>query len=270
MTGSMKDWLKNRRMFNISIFLGMIVLLLPFAAHSARPLISDDTGTLGKGTYQIEMGFDVSDQRQDYDDVVTKEKKTSINTTFSYGILDNLDIILGVPYEKKKVDEDDVTTYDEKGFTDLTLEAKWRFFEKGGFSFALRPGLSLPTGNDGKGLGNGRMTGWMIFIATKELEPFAFHLNVGYRRNENKSDERKDIWGADLAGEVRVHKSLKLVSNVGIVTNRDRHSATDPSFVLGGLVYTVRENFDIDLGYKRGLNKAEAENTYIAGFTWKF
>jgi len=198
---------------------------------------------------------------------VTKEYGPSSDTTFSYGLAENIDIVLGLPYEKTKVKEDDVTVHDEDDLADVALEAKWRVLEKDGFALALKPGLSFPTGNDKKGLGTGRMTYGMVFIATKELEPFAFHLNAGYKRNENRTDERKDIWGADLAGEV---KPLKPVDNAGIVTNTDRGSSTAPAFALVGLIYSITENIDIDLGYKRGLNKAEADNTYIGGLTVKF
>jgi hypothetical protein len=30
------------------------------------------------------------------------------------------------------------------------LELKWRFFEKDGLSFALKPGIAFPTGNEKK------------------------------------------------------------------------------------------------------------------------
>ncbi|OPY79172.1 MAG: hypothetical protein A4E64_00507 [Syntrophorhabdus sp. PtaU1.Bin058] len=264
------DRMGVRKTICLAAVIVMIACLLPAPAFAARPLITDDAGTLGKGGFQVESGIEVSDHRQDFDDVATKEYGTSWNTTVSYGLTDNIDIVLGLPYEKAKVEEDDVTVHDEDGLTDVTLEVKWRFLEKDGFALALKPGLSFPTGNDKKGLGTGRMTYGMVFIATKELEPFAFHLNAGYKRNENRVDERKDIWGADLAGEVEILKSLKLVANVGMVTNTDRESSTAPAFALGGLIYSITENIDIDLGYKRGLNRAEADNTYIGGLTIKF
>jgi len=264
------DRMSKRKIIRPVAVTVMIACLLPALAFAARPLITDDAGTLGKGGFQIESGIEVSDHRQDYDDVVTKEHGTSLNTTVSYGLTDNIDIVLGLPYEKTKVEEDDITVHNEDGLADVTLEVKWRFLEKDGFALALKPGLSFPTGNDEKGLGTGRMTYGMVFIATKELEPFAFHLNAGYKRNENRTGKRKDIWGADLAGEVGILKSLKLVANVGIATNTDRDSSTAPAFVLGGLVYSITENIDIDLGYKRGLNKAEADNTYIGGLTIRF
>jgi hypothetical protein len=152
----------------------------------------------------------------------------------------------------------------------MTLEAKWRFFEKGAFAMALKPGVSFPTGNDNKGFGTGRMTYGALLIATQEIGPVSLHLNAGYRRNDNDTDERKDIWGADIAAVVTVAKPVKLVANVGTKTNTDRTAATDPAFFLGGLIYSITDKIDLDLGYKRGLNKAEADNTYIGGLTMRF
>ena len=266
----LKDRLNAGKIAAAVLVIWMAVFSLPPSAHCARPLITDDAGTLGKGKFQVELGSEMSDHRTDEDGVVTREDSSSATATVSYGILENLDVVLGAPYQWTKVKEDGETVSDENGFSDVTLEAKWRFFEKNGYSLALKPGLSFPTGDDKKGLGTGRVTYGMIFIATKEMDPFTFNLNAGYRRNENDRDERKDIWGVDLAGEVQVFEPLKLVANVGVSTNTDRQSSTAPAFFLGGLIYSVTENVDIDLGYKKGLNKAEADNTYIGGLTIKF
>lgn len=252
------------------LVIGMALLSLPPSVRCARPLITDDAGTMGKGRLQVELSLDVSDQRQDEDGVVTKEDHVSAATAFYYGIVDNVDIVLGLPFEKTKIRVDDETVYDKGGFTDVSLGLKWRFFEKNGYAMAMKPGVTLPTGNDAKGLGAWKVTCGILFIATKELGHFAFHFNAGYRRNENRTDERKDIWGADLALEVKAMKDLMLVCNVGIATNTDRRSSADPAFALGGITYNITESFDIDLGCKRGLNEAEADNTYIGGLTIKF
>lgn len=261
--------LKSTNMIKAALVLAM-VLSLPVATFAARPLITDDAGTLGKGAFQVELGFETSDHRTDDDGVVTKEDASSTSATLSYGILDNLDVLLGMPYEWSRVREDGDTIRNEDGIADLTLEAKWRFFEKDGFAMALKPGVSFPTGNHNRGFGTGRMTYGALFIATQDIGPVSLHLNAGYRRNENDTDERKDIWGGDLAAVVTVAKPLKLVANVGTKTNTDRTAATDPAFFLGGLIYSITDKIDLDLGYKRGLNKAEADNTYIGGLTIKF
>lgn len=261
--------LSGKKLMKTALVLA-VIFSPPAAAFAARPLITDDAGTVGKGTFQVELGFEMSDHGTDEDGVVTRENTSSSAATLSYGLLDNLDVLLGMPYEKTKIREDGETVHNEDGVGDLTLEAKWRFFEKDGFALALKPGVSFPTGDDKKGFGTGRMTYGALFIVTKDIGPVSFHLNAGYKRNENKTDERKDMWGGDLAGVVTVAKPLKLLVNAGMKTNTGRTAATDPAFLLGGLIYSITDKIDLDLGYKRGLNKAEADNAYVAGLTMKF
>lgn len=158
----------------------------------------------------------------------------------------------------------------EDGVSDMSVELKWRFFEKDGLSLALKPGITLPTGDDDRGPGTGRVGYSLFFITTKEIEPWAFHLNLGYIRNENKVDERKDLWHASLAGEFEVVKDLKVVGNIGVERNPDKGSNTHPAFILGGLIYSISEDLDIEIGVKGGLNKPETDLTILAGIASRF
>jgi hypothetical protein len=138
----------------------------------------------------------------------------------------------------------------------------------------VKPGVSLPTGDEDKGLGNGKTSYSAFFITTKEAGPWAFYFNVGYVHNEYKlqTDEeanRKDIWHVSLASQVEVVKDLNLVANIGMERNPDVTSDVNPAFVLGGLVYAVGENMDLDFGIKGGLNKAETDYAVLVGITWR-
>ena len=42
-------------------------------------------------------------------------------------------------------------------------------FDKEGLSFDLKPGITLPTGDENKGLGNGRASYSLNLITTKKL-----------------------------------------------------------------------------------------------------
>jgi hypothetical protein len=177
---------------------------------------------------------------------------------------------LTLPYQWKKTDVSDATASDVSGIADISVEVKWRFFEKDGLSFAIKPGITLPAGDKDKDLGTGKATGTLYFITTKLIDPWAFHLNLGYKRNENTVDEREDIWHASLAGEFKIMNKLKLVADIGAERNTEKSSDTNPAFILGGLIYSIRENLDIDFGVKGGLNKAEADITYLAGMALRF
>lgn len=115
----------------------------------------------------------------------------------------------------------------------------------------------------------------LVFITTKEIEPWAFHLNLGYTHNEyklqaDKEANRKGIWHVSLASEVEVVKDLKVVANIGMERNPDKTSNTHPAFILGGIIYSITENFDVDLGVKGGLNKPETDLTILTGIAMRF
>ena len=245
----------------------MLVSILLFVSNSfaAHPLITDDTGTQGKGKFQLEVNGEYGHDR---DEGVTT-RATQIATALTYGLSDPVDIVLGIPYQHIKIEDPEGVTKGD-GISDTSLELKWRFYEKDGLSFALKPGITLPTGDNEKGLGAGRTTYYLFFIGTKEMKPWEFHLNLGYIRNENKNDEKKNLWHASLAATVEVVKDLKIVGNIGIEEDVERNLNTPDSFILGGVIYSLSENFDIDFGIKGGLSKPETDYSVLAGITWRF
>jgi hypothetical protein len=251
------------------LFVSMF-LLFHAVAWGAHPLITDDAGTQGKGKFQTEVSGQHDSDKETVNGVSAELTGGQIATTLSYGVIENADLVLSLPYQWDKVKEGGVTVYDEKGVSDMTFEVKWRFFEKDGLSLALKPGVKIPTGNDEKGLGAGRTGYQAFFIGSKEAAPWAFHVNVGYIGNENKTDEEKNIWHASFATTCEVVKNLKLVGNIGIERNRDKTADKDPAFLLGGVIYSVTERFDIDFGVKYGLNAAETDWSLMVGTAFRF
>jgi hypothetical protein len=258
---------KTGWMVNFSFFILLLtgILFIYTNAFAAIPLITDDTGVMGKGKSQVELAGEYRNNRED--GVTSKE--TNLSMTFSYGIVDQLDIYLSVPYQFVRA-EDDELTQKMDGFSDVSIEAKWRFFEKNGFSMALKPGLTLPTGNEEKDLGHGRSTYYLYFITSKEIKQWLLHLNLAYIRHENKGDDRNDLWRASLASTFEVAKNLKLVGDVGVASNPEKSSAVLQAYILGGFIYSLRENCDIGLGIKGGLTNQETDISLRGGITWRF
>lgn len=255
--------------FFLPVFVTLLTAGPAFAAH---PLITDDTGTQGKGKTQIE--FDGEYDHDSEDVTVTNTLVFPTIPALSYGISDTVDIVLGVPFERREIKRAGAATT-ERGISDVSLQLKWRFYEKGGLSLAVKPGVTLPTGDEDKGLGSGKSSYSAFFIVTRDMAPWAFHFNIGYIRNEYKlrADEdanRKDLWHVSLASQVEVAKNLKAVANIGMQRNTDKSSDTYPAFLLGGFIYSITENLDVDFGIKGGLNKPETDITYLAGVTKRF
>lgn len=250
------------------------IIFLASPSFAAHPLVTDDTGTQGAGKFQIEINGEYASHKTSDGGVSTEEAGSEVGVIFSYGIGDSTDLVLGLPYQRYQVKEDDVTLGREDGLSDIAIEVKHRYYEKDGLSLGVKPAVTLPTGDEEKGLGTGKPSYGITFIATKELAPLTLHLNAGYSHGEYKLDadveaNRKGIWHLSLASEYAASESMKLAANIGMERNADKASNTNPAFALAGIIYSLSENVDINGGVKAGLNDAETATTWLAGMTMR-
>lgn len=255
----------------------LLAMLWTTPAFAAHPLITDDTGTQGKGNFQLELNSEWSEDREKDSGTTIKETGGEIAAALSWGVADNIDLVAGLPWQCYTISEEETVVADEEGIGDMTIEVKWRFFEseESGLSFALKPGISIPAGDEQKGLGSGRISGSLMLIATHEGQLGALHGNIGYSRNAYKLEEddaasRHHIWHASLAAELNMTEHLRPVANIGIETNEDNASDVHPVFLIGGLICSVNENLDLDFGVKGALNEAETDTTFLAGMAVRF
>lgn len=233
--------------------------------HGTHPLITEDTGTQGQGGIQIELTAE-----SDYDrDAGVTERSTSFAAVLSYGATDNLDMIIALPYRRVTTEQGGVRDT-ENGSGDVGLDLKWRFYEKDLLSFALKPGITLAAGDESRGLGAGKSTYSMYPVTTIAPEPWEFHLHLGYVAYPNKLGEREDRWHASFAGGYTFDSRLRLVMDLGTVTNPDAAVNEKPAFLIVGLIYPVGREFDLDLGCKKGLTGPETDRTLLAGATLRF
>ncbi len=242
-------------MVKISIAL-ILALLCSVPALAEHPMMTDDTGTQGKGKYLLELNTEFSTEN------ITANG--GMAAALTWGIADTIDLIVAPPFQWAPA----------KGIGDVAVQVKWRIFdaERSGWSLALKPGFSIPTGDERRGVGNGAVSGGVMVIVTKASQHRAVHGNVGYTRNAYglKSDadaSRLDIWHASVAAEMHVTEKLRSVADIGIDTNPDKSSNTHPVYLVGGLIYSVTEDFDLDVGVKGGLDHAITGTMFLAGLT---
>ncbi len=256
--------------YNITVLFAVFMFFLCNAADvfATLPLITDDAYTQGKNGCQVELAGEYV-----YDTDTDAGKTTNTVATaaaFTYGVVDNIDIIVTSGYQNTRGNTEGITSRSD-GVPDSVIDVKWRFYErKDGLSLAIRPGIIFPTGDDEKGLGSGKVRYRFFFISSKELKPFTVHLNIGYMRNENKLDEREDILRVSLAGEWKFAERLRLVADTGIETCRDKLHINDPAFILFGLIYGVTEKIDLSLGVKSAITDTENNFSALAGMTFRF
>jgi len=224
-------------------------LLVASAADAAHPLITEDTGTQGKGGWQLE----VNGERNKDDGVRGKAGAA----TLSYGFIDNADLQLTGSY---------LDTGAASGKGDSSIDLKWRFWESGALSLGLKPGITLPTGKDEQGLGTGKTTYGSLFILSYEPEGWSFHSHAGYRHGRNAQDQRKSLkhWSASLW--LKPTDRLKLVSDFSWDTNPDPASDTKVRQRVFGVIYSFSKTFDADIGIRRG-NEPAVDRAVMAEIT---
>lgn len=244
--------------------LALACLLLSPAAQAAHPLITEDTGTQGQGRFQLELTTEHGYNDEDY----AAEHGRSMAATLSWGTLENLDVIMTLPYQRVSSDASgDIETH--SGRSDIGLDLKWRFFEKDDLSMALKPGVAFPTGDETVGLGAGKSAYSLYLVTSYEPKPWALHLHIGHLHNGNVADEREDIWHVSIGGWREVGK-LKIVGDIGTNANTDKSAGTDPAFLILGVIYSVTDDFDLDAGIKKGLTNPETDYTLLAGAAFRF
>ena len=249
-------------------FLALLMLAAawqPSAVFGAHPLITEDTGTQGKGNYQFELTAEFGHEKE----LGTEVDAWLWQAVLSYGLRDDLDVLVTLPYAREAVTENsEVTT--ERGISDTDLSFKWRFFEDDKLSVALKAGVVFPTGDETKGLGAGKTNYNVNLITSYETGPWGYHIHLGYIRNRNVLDERSVIHHASLALTREIKDKWKLVLDLGNVTSADRAFDDDAAFLTFGAIYSLRENFDIDLGFRYGLSESEVDYTLLAGIAVRF
>ena len=257
-------------MIRCSLFF-LAFFLMTISAYAGHPLVTDDTGTQGKGKGQVEVGFSYFYDKNKMDELTTlKSDRGDVGVGITIGALDTVDVVLRLPYAWYSLEENNVRIARENGLSDIAFDVKWRFWEKGGWSLALKPGILLPSGDADKCIGIGR-TGYRVFlIGSKEMTPVAFHVNAGYILNENNWGERREIWHVSAAVECEIVDKIKLLFNIGTERCRLPHNENHPAFALGGISYDVSKKITLDIGVQYGLTATEIDWTALTGITVRF
>ena len=238
-----------------------LTLLLPTVCLGSHPFIGDDSGTQGAGKWQLELNVDNSSKE-------TSCVRTKINThngTLTYGLTDQIDIALNEPYQRVSGDAEGLSKH-----SDTALLLKWRFYEQDGFSLALKPQITLPTGDEEQGFGNGRTTYWINTLIAYETNGVTMFSNVGYTYNDNSIGNRKDVWNISAAGLVSLNPKAKLALDFGSYRNPNPNDRRNPVFAVIGFIYRATDGLDIDVGYKKGLNESEVDYSWGTGLAYRW
>lgn len=241
----------------IGLVLILFVILTCINSYAARPLSTEDTGTVDAGHLEIELGYEFS--KMD-----SKEHTLSFVSTF--GILQNLDASIEAPYLFIKNKNED----DENGFGDLEMGVKLRLLEEKGNipSLALKFKIKTDTGDESKRIGSDNVDYQINSILSKNFTKNTLHLNIGYTFiGEISSD---DVFNYSFALENPVNDKLNLVGELSAETTFEGGFDDNPFEVLLGFNYALPDISVIDAGISIGLSNASPDYKITSGITIGF
>jgi hypothetical protein len=236
----------------------LLAIVAPVVAHAAPPLITEDTGTQGKGVAQIELTVEMPREERggsSYDG-------TEVSAVLNYGVAENIDLQFVVPYLRATEHTAGVRTVTE-GMLDARINLKWRFYEQDAFSLALMPGVIIPTGK--QGLSTERVNPGVLLIGSYEPQPFAVHADLGYRYLDNVLGLREDLYHASVSLHYTFHQTLKLVADQSWENTLDPGPTGTVRYTTLGAIWVFAPGVGIGCGVKQGHGEFAIERAYLCG-----
>ena len=238
-----------------------LVLLAGFPpAHGAHPLITEDAATQGADSVQLELSFESS--RDEEEQVRTRARQ--LGALLAIGLTDALDLVLGQPRLRIAREGADASTTAE-GAGDFSMDLKWRFYRKGSASLALKPGLTLPTGDDTQNLGNGKATYALFLVGSFAGHPWTVHTHVGYKANRNRLGQPVDVVHLSAAAVYEASERVKLVADAALDSDFRLSTGSQPAWLVLGAICSLGRDLDLDLGLKAGLNRPAPDIAALVG-----
>lgn len=243
--------------------IGLLFLLASAATlcEAAHPLLTDDPGTQGQGHHQWEINTDWGRQNDG--------SSHAGGLTYTYGMRSNVDIFVNVSHSRAN----------SSGLNDASIGIKWRLWESQDASLALKPELLLPTGDENKGFGNGRVNSAFTVIGAYEYGKWKILGNLALASNRHDLATERDsnhalLWRASAAALYAFADRWQVLFDTGLARNPDKSSSTLPVYFLSGLIYSPSQDLDLDAGIKWGLNcdacAAQVKRQAGIGLTWRY
>lgn len=236
-------------------------------AHAGRPLVTDDAYPVELGSVEVEFGIELETTTQSY--------SLTAPLSFGFGVTDWLELAIkpSVLYQ----DDQDASPRRVAGIGDLGLEAKARLpFKPFDLDLALVPSLKIPTADEDRGLGTGKVDGGAVFVISKEFtDTRKLHFNVGYTAVGKTSDvDLQDQLFFGLAGETSIpglaEERLQVVAEVFGTTAEEEGGPGDIQGHLG-VRYLALESLILDAAIGRSFTaNPPVEFFATVGLTWTF
>jgi len=219
------------------LFVTIGCLIAIGSVQAGPPFVTDDPEPPQPGGWEINVPFIIE----------RSSGKTEMDAPLfdlNYG-LPNIQLKLEIPVRIVHEDNDGTAA----GPGDLLLGVKWRFFnsEKSQVQLGIYPQLLLPTGDQARGLGEGRSAFVLPLVAQKNWDKWTLYGNVGFWW-QSAAETRNYVY-AGLVLERVINERLTLGAELFGNSPKERGSRSEVAFNLGG---TWKLNEHINLLFTGG------------------
>jgi len=211
----------------LRVFLLSSLLLFSSAHAGKKILLFEDAETLGKGGFQSEHYLSRQEPRT-----------TAYTFTLSYGLLEKVDVGLNLPFEYSNKLES----------SNISLDLKWNFFEKGETKGAFKFSSELPTKE-------GAVKYGPTLALQTSFERLSFYAVSSYELKEKVFFQSASV-------------EWKMVENLSLVATGFYLSEDSRTGLVGGLSFSGK-NWEFALGVQKILKDKEKPSV-VAGFTVRF
>lgn len=218
--------------------------------HAGPPFVTDDPEPPPPGGWEINVPFILE----------RTPGKTEMDAPLfdlNYG-LPNIQLKLEIPVTIVHRDDDGSTA----GPSDLLLGVKWRFFnnEQAQVQLGVYPQLLLPSGDESRGLGEGRTAFVLPFVAQKNWAQWTLYGNVGYWWQT--AAEMRDYVYAGAVIEREINQRFTLGAELFGNSPKERGGRSELAFNVGG-TWKLNEHLNLLFSGGRDIVGDTQAMTYI-------
>ena len=249
------EYISRRCWYAPAIVVSVAMLAGP-PAWAGPPFVTDDTDTPDKGHFEINLAAQ-------YTRFVGGSVGNVPSLEVKYGVLGNLEASVLVPMGLSQVSGVGTNV----GFGDVEVSLKYRFVEEDAWgwrpSIAIAPQINLPSGSEPRGLGAGRVTGFIPVWLQKDFNQWTVFGGGG--PNINPGPDQKNWWFAGIAVLRELSPSWTVGGEVYYTTPEATGLRNTMGFNLGA-IYTINDTYQILFSAGRNLINARDTNqfsTYI-------
>lgn len=243
-----------------------MLLASPCSAFAAHPLISEDTGTQGKGGVQLEASLDAERDRQGLESFRT----STLAVTLTLGVTETVDVFVGAEGLRQTTSSELAATRSE-GLGDSMVGMKWRFWESEtlGLSAGMKAALALPSGNSTRGLGRAAPGPGLTAFVQHDTDAWTFLANIGVDRDAGADvGERRTRLRTSAAALYSFAPHWVALLDMGL--EQAPQGGSPAAKAVGGVIYSPTDDIDLDLGYTTAMNRATADGVVQLGVTLRW